>query len=312
MAPGPNPQPNPAKPGGNPSMPKATKADAVSAVVEQWSKTAEATPGYRSGQAASPGKAQDTLEVSSFLQVPAILKAIENGESLRLKFPEPAPGTPNADKIRAEQAEIRQFLKDKGSKSFSEIQRELAGLIQGCVEFSKVSNDQFTGKDWIEAHKLSAKSDSLTLNVTSVYKGDAAVAGGQVELEALMVKLEQHIDQKKSPKAILTIDPANAEALASSISEHLAVRGGKAKGLANVTVWVGASKDTVSGGKVTDAECSALSAMPLDEFLKRYGKGKQANSANQPSGSTPNPIAQPAVKPAPVELLELRYKAVAV
>jgi hypothetical protein len=244
--------------------------------------------------------------------VPAILKAIENGESLRLKFPEPAPGALNADKIRAEQAEIRQFLKDKGSKSFSEIQKELAGLIQGCVEFSKVSNGQFTGKDWIEAHKLSAKSDSLTLNVTSVYRGDAAVAGGQVELEALMVKLERHIDQKKSPKAILTIDPANAEALALSISEHLAVRGGKAKGLANVTVWVGASTDTFTGGKVTNNECGAITAMSLDEFLKRYGKGKQAKPVDQPTENMKDPVVQPTPKPVEVELVELGYTAVAV
>lgn len=260
----------------NATMPQPSQVDVASAVLQQWTKDTQDQVGFRKGASVSPGKAEVTLEVSSFMQVPAILKALEQGESLRLKFPEPAPGTPDADKIRAEQAQIKNFIRANASNKFSDIQEHLAECIKDCVEFKKTSQGKFSAEDWITAHKLDPKANTLTLNVTSIYRGDAAVAGGKVELTALSVKLEQHIANKKAPQAILTVEPSNANELADAISEYLQNRQGKAKGLANVTVWVGKSADPFTGTGASQKDCNEVLAMPLAEFLKRYGKGKKA------------------------------------
>lgn len=298
MAPDPSPNPTNRHPGDPAKMPKTSAADIASTVLEQWNKDTAGQAGFRSGQSVSPGKAQGTLEISSFLQVPAILKAIENGESIRLKFPEPAPGTPDADKVRAEQKEIRDFIKSNSSKPFSQIQSELAAKIEGCLEFAKVARGSFTGQDWISAHSLNSKSGSLTLNVTSVYRGDTAISGGEPELNSLMLKLEPHIADKAGSQAILTVDPANAEALADAISQRLEARGSKAKGLKNVTVWVGASNDPFNGKKLTDSECKGIQAMPLDEFLKRFGNSKNSSkNAEETPAPTPTPAAAETTKP---------------
>jgi hypothetical protein len=304
-------------PGVAASMPnKPSSAEIAGTVVEQWSKDSAGQPGFRKGQSISPGKAQGTLEVSSFLQVPSILKALENGDSLRLKFPEPAPGTPDADTIRAEQKEIREFIKSKASMKFSDIQGELAGKIEGSLEFSKFPKGGLTGADWIKAHGLDSAAGSLTLNVASVYRGDAAVAGGQVELDSLMVKLREHITEKNGSKAILTVEARNATELAGAILSRLNNLTDKPKGLANITVWVGASNDPFSGQKVKQDECNALVSMPLDEFLKRYSKAKgtqeTAEESLNPSNKDADKVVQPQVVkvtpwPSQVEEFQQQY-----
>jgi hypothetical protein len=274
--------------GGAAKMPAPSSLDVASAVADQWAKDMSGQQGFRQGSSIAPGRAQNALEVSSFLQVPAILKALENGESLRLKFPEPAPGTPDADMIREEQKQIRAFIKGKASMSFADIQTALTAKIDSCLEFSKASGGKFSAQDWISAHGLDTTAKSLTLNVTSIYRGDAAVAGGQVELDSLIAKLDGHLADKKGTKAILTVEVGNTEALAKAILDSLETRGSEPKGLANVTVWVGASNDPFTGASISGEDCNALEVISLDQFLKRYGKGKAA--APQP---TPGPQAQP-------------------
>lgn len=129
--------------------------------VEAWKeKQKHLGEGYRVGVTKAPGMDQKTMEVSSWLQVPEILKELYTGSdnSIRLKFPAPITGGESRASIKEEQTGIRKFLQDNHGKSLVELVSDLEKEISRSASFLAATSGpepifptSVTAKVWITA-----------------------------------------------------------------------------------------------------------------------------------------------------------------
>jgi hypothetical protein len=126
--------------------------------------------GYQQGETTTPTTPLLTYQVSSWLQIPQILKKLEThgGEGIKLDFPKDAPSSPEKAK------ELRQFLERSHSKSCSEMMAELADRIDSSGELA-FANTQLaggakisSGAQWVAAFKLSKRGLNDKLKVTTI------------------------------------------------------------------------------------------------------------------------------------------------
>lgn len=140
-----------------PPPPAVRQALVNERAVEAW-KEKHWGPGYEVGATNAPGMYQKTMEVSSWLQVPEILKELHTGSdnSIRLKFP--ATVGESAQSIKNEQTEIRKFLQDSHGKPLARLVADLENNISSSASFAAATtgtNPMFppgvTAKGWITA-----------------------------------------------------------------------------------------------------------------------------------------------------------------
>lgn len=127
--------------------------------VDAW-KEKHLGEGYRVGVTKAPGMDQKTMEVSSWLQVPEILKELYTGSdnSIRLKFPAPIKIGESLESIKEEQTGIRKFLQDNHGKSLVELVSDLELKISRSASFVAATSGpepifptSVTAKVWITA-----------------------------------------------------------------------------------------------------------------------------------------------------------------
>jgi hypothetical protein len=274
------------------SLPNAKQTE-VSRLAETWSKEISGQPGYRKGHIAAPGQQMVVMEVSSFMQVPAVLEAIarldtQTGTSamVRLQFPAPDETSQNRDAIIKEQCAVRNFLATHTGRPLAEISEALASEIDKSASFKAFKEKSqchsgLCGASWVASLASTISSEkSVKLCSSTVYNADHALQKNQDELNQLLIKLEDATGQVASTSQqtsahTISVSPENADALAASLRKHLDKGTPSRSSLKGATIVVGPAKNTLTGGTIAEEDITAMCSLSVEDFLKRY-QGKSS------------------------------------
>jgi hypothetical protein len=262
----------------------ARNLNPASTALENWKSKHESTPGYRRGQAAAPGAAVIVAEVSSFMQIPALLKEMAtrdpNSDSpkIRFTFPAPAKGGEHEAQIRAEQIKISKFLEANSGKSYREICTSLEHPLAEADSFKQFKAKGISAAEWIKAHKMPTDDDSMSrsMNVRAVHDVNRAGAKGIDAIKDLLVNISKGLLTKGSAP-ILIVDKDKVSDLAQSLKAHL--EDNPQSKLKEATIYVGSCRSSLNGTPITQEDCNGVSKMSVDEFLKKAYSGASDDTA---------------------------------
>ena len=255
---------------------------AIKNAVDSWHKEYSTKPGYRSGSTYAPEQMRETIEVSSALQLPAILAKLHgpDAHNVRLQFPQPASGNEEERAaIRAEQVAIHKFLQTSHGKDLGELLQEVKGLIENSASFKRDKESgllppEMTADLWIRA-SVGEKLEQIARLPQKLDVSDVVEIGAK-KIEtvrgALEVALAEAVEQKRG--LIITI-PKNTDkadqlrsALKQFVEERSAKEGFSQESLAQVKIWIGPTKRSIDEGPQAGAPCRNVREISLIDFLK--------------------------------------------
>jgi hypothetical protein len=242
----------------------------------EFMNTLSTQAGYREGTLAL-GKSstkQDTwierpaLEVSSWVQIPQLLKMLQADElskgKIRVTFPEPVSTDPaKVTEIKATQNEIRKFIEGFHSRPAASMLRELAAKIERSPEFQQCmaqpSNALQTGSQWIAAFALDYAKLAGSLQVSTVMKVGANL--DPAAKQALDLQTNNAVSAHR--KLVYEIDPTQGSA--SALFEQLKTRVPPLPG--DTTVVVGATAHFPGDPKQSKSQ--EVQEFSIADFLRK-------------------------------------------
>lgn len=237
------------------------------AVVDQYLKGIEAVEGYRQGLIAAPGGAMQLQEVTSWLQIPAIIKALQQDNAkIQVTFPDPDRNDPQAAACSAMQLEIREFLVSMAGKSFQEILGQLEGKISADPYFNSTFSNRMSPAAWIKAHDLDGKKSNLSLAVTDMCEFNESTAHDPNMRGALLVSIRRAVLSPTSPPLVVRLSDNTAATVASEVKSFMDALPDKSAS-ESVKIWLG-DHEAVFGqaGRVL----RKVEELSLDEFLGKF------------------------------------------
>lgn len=153
--------------------------------VEGWRRLFSKTNGWCSGSTKAPGVYASCVQVSSWLQVPAILSELQRDPTkmIRVDFPAPTAIGPLPDAIKAEQLRIYTFLRNAHTTALGELRRTLPRAIEQSYAFTLVPPDpdfdvarNMGAQKWVNAHSFDPANADKRLRVNDVHSLDTSVS----------------------------------------------------------------------------------------------------------------------------------------
>ncbi len=280
----------------------ARKAEVTSEMLEsvnRWNEKYSTLAGYRTGSSYAPGQMQESIEVSSALQLPGILARLHgpDSSSIRLQFPKPDSSDPHNSEIRVEQEKLHKFLQESHGKELSQLLQEVEALIDQSVSFKvdrngTVLSHDFSAKQWIQA-TVGDKLEQIAklpqkLDVSDVVEiGRRKIDNVKGELD---VALKESVESGRGLIITLPNNPAKVNQLREVLRQIVDARtqtdGLQAEKLARIEVWVGPTKNSIDSGPVAGAPCEKIKRMSLADFFDDQGSMSQVSKSAKKEHST--------------------------
>jgi hypothetical protein len=218
----------------------------------------------KTGVAAGPQGAIKVIEISSWGDVPAVLKTLgaNSGKQIRLDFPEPAASVAGRDQLIANQEAIKAFFRDISVKGFTAAHAALDGDAKQVL--GKIKQFQ-----------------KLAVSVTELYRVDKDRVSDTPKLVGLIVE-----QQKSNHKAhsVIAVQPDCAAEFAAALSTTLGKHDkDTAPKLANIKIWVGDSSPRF--GRLKE-DLPTVEQLSVEDFLKRYAGKSDKNTVANKNAST--------------------------
>lgn len=277
-----------------------TQAAETEAILKGFQAEVASTPGFRGGAARAPGHYISAVEVTSWLQVPAILNQLQNEgvEKLRLIFPTPTANTfVNPEHIATfvkEQHQIANFIKENHSKPIEEIKQLLIEKIESSFSLGVLRSrphvgDNVTAASWVEASLLSS-DDSKSLGVSTLFPiGQKSVTAETTTDPLTLSLLESAVKDRPSTVTIPSTNQRKLEELAQLFSSLLR-DGGRLHEhsdllMSNTKVWVGPYVPRLNTTMEINAPCPDVKEYSLRDFIDTFLPKEQGSSPlrNEPT-----------------------------
>lgn len=262
-----------------PLTPVPDRQIGLQAVFDEWQKQHANTPGFRRGTSAAPGTYQDYREVSSWLQVPEILKMLNEKPDANVRLTFPASATTDSEKIRQEQSEIRDFIRANHGKPLAEVLGSLESKIENSFTFSTNRGsfpEGFTAGQWIQAAQLGARPATSTqsvLNVTDIVALDASKLQKQATKDDIAVALSHAVSDARPVAFTIPKTYTTCHSFAQTLLKHTEAGGALSttalEQLSHVKIWVGPSTgfgQTHSPGE----SCGTVQPYSVSEFIDKF------------------------------------------
>lgn len=285
------------------------QAAATEAILKDFQAEVASTPGFRSGSARAPGHYMSAVELTSWLQVPAILNQLQNEgvEKLRIIFPAPTANTfvsseHVADFVK-EQHQISNFIKENHSKPIEEIKKLLIEKIEssfslGVLKSRSPVGDSVTASAWVDASLLSSEN-SRSLSVSTLFPIGQKSLKAETTTDPLALSLlESALKERPSTITIPSTNQQKLEELAQLFSS-LVQDGGRLHDhsdvlLSKTKVWVGPYVSKLNTTMEVHAPCPEVKEYSLREFIDTYlPKGQRPSLSSEAPTS---PLDAPGVK----------------
>lgn len=276
------------------SEPQSVISPEIASAVESWNEKYSSTPGYRSGSTYAPEQMRETIEVSSALQLPAILAKLHgpDAHNVRLQFPQPASGSEEERAaIRAEQVAIHKFLQTSHGKDLGELLQEVKGLIENSASFKRDKESgllpqEMTADLWIRA-SVGEKLEQIARLPQKLDVSDVVEIGAK-KIEtvrgALEVALAEAVEQKRGLIITIPKNTDKADQLRSALKQFVEARSAKEgfsqESLAQIKIWIGPTKSSIDRGPQAGAPCRNVKEISLIDFLKN--ETAEAEAAETP------------------------------
>lgn len=247
--------------------------------VKAYMRELHKQPGFREGVTNGPAGSIKTLEVSSWLQVPYILKALESkgSDGIRLVFPEQKGASPGSPSV-VPGAEIYDFINRFHSKSIAEMHAELAQKIDASKELENPKNltGVTSGDQWIAAFQLDQGKLKDSIQVSPVIR---------VEPTATKEELSLLLQSNASAQKQVILEAGRSQGEVSALFERV-------KDLplnSGVKIWIGATTHYPGdlnpnlGSQCKEFDLKAFSEMERSkaadlEKLRQYVKNRKLDT----------------------------------
>ena len=280
-------------------------------VLKDFKAEVASSPGFRAGSARAPGQYMSAVEVTSWLQVPAILNQLQNEgvEKLRIIFPTPTAGSFVAPEHIAafikEQHQISNFIKENHAKPIEEIKKLLVEKIENSLSFGVLKSrpdegDSVTASAWVDASLLSSE-DSRSLSVSTLFPIGRKSISKETTTDPLTLSLlESAVNDRPSTVTIPGTNPQKLKELAQ-LFHSLLQDGGRLHDhsdalMSKTKVWVGPYNSELNTNMKVRQQCNDVKEFSLREFIDTYLPKDQGPSLSS-EASTPPHDAPPVEAP---------------
>lgn len=255
----------------------------------------------------TPTGSAELLEVDSFAQVPMVLKLLEQGQQVRLRFPAPEVSLSDADReaIKDEQKKIHEFLSQRHNQPISASTADLTSLIKDSFLFRALDE---AGKDslvnWLTTTQGPNQTKTDTIVVSHIYTPQA-LQSPEKKADILAKLATSSSDSSPAPRVIfeVPIPPENtagvrqvAEALKAMLDEAQSRAPQGFAIQAPFSVWVGEAQ-ILSGPSTVPSQQQVF---PVADFFKRYID----DPASSPPSASPGASHSPSSDTPPLQPTE--------
>lgn len=255
----------------------------------------------------TPTGSAELLEVDSFAQVPMVLKLLEQGQQVRLRFPAPEASLSDADReaIKDEQKKIHEFLSQRHNQPISASTADLTSLIKDSFLFRALDE---AGKDslvnWLTTTQGPNQTKTDTIVVSHIYTPQA-LQSPEKKADILAKLATSSSDSSPAPRVIfeVPIPPENtagvrqvAEALKAMLDEAQSRAPQGFAIQAPFSVWVGEAQ-ILSGPSTVPSQQQVF---PVADFFKRYID----DPASSPPSASPGASHSPSSDTPPLQPTE--------
>jgi hypothetical protein len=248
---------------GTPLGPESKFSPAAKLCAEITKKAIDGAPGYRRGYGNGlDGQEIKTREVSSWLQVPAILEELqmagETGTKIDIRLLFPDVQGKDAEGIRETQREIKKFFQAFHSKPASAMYAELEKKLTESKETKNFRG--FTVNDFLGQFENLKKENTSVLSVTDVVDLNSNSAAFKSK-ESLVATLLDAAAQAGDRKVVLLVDVPSKEA--EQLAQTLGAADFDRSKLGAMRIWAG--KFVAEAAPIRGKN---LEELTIDDFLK--------------------------------------------
>jgi hypothetical protein len=244
---------------------------------ELTKKAIDGEPGYRRAYGNGlEGQEIKTREVSSWLQVPAILEELhtarKDGKAVDIRLLFPDVKGKDSDSIRATQVEIKEFFQAFHSKTAGDMYAALENKLTKSKETRNFKG--FTVKDFLGQFENLKKENTSVLSVTDVVdlNGNSKAFKSK---ESLVATLLDAAAQAGDRKVVLLVDVPSKEA--EQLAQTLRAADFDRSKLGAMRIWAG--KFVAEAAPIRGKN---LEELTIDDFLKRMSPAKESEDQHAP------------------------------
>ena len=227
---------------------------------------------FRFGTLNVPGKTIETVEIQSWAQVALVLKRLEAGAEVRLRFPE-AASPADVAKISQEQKDIHDFLSTRHNFTITQTANLLVDKISKSWLFEGLDTHiaETFAEGWVRGRQFNPRKTDC-LSVSHVYSQETLQ--DRTKTADMIAKLTA---TPTSPKVIFEVPIDKNDAAIKAVGTDLQSAVASNKISASCEVWVGDEKTS---------NPDDMLAFKFDDFIDHYLHGKPAVTIPPVGGDT--------------------------